>query len=606
MSDNSSGISKLLRRKVIMGATVAAALVFMLVGVILWGGFNTAMEATNTLDFCISCHEMEENVYQEYKTTIHFTNRSGVRAACSDCHVPRDWTHKVVRKIQASGEVFHKIMGSVDTPEKFNEKRLTLAKRVWHTMKSTDSRECRNCHDFGTMNPENQKPRARKQHYNAMQRGQTCIDCHKGIAHKKINQELTDEELEKLEAPDPSIKREIAPQWVAFFEGGGEQSQTDAGTEEAPAASEEAPAPAAAPEAAAPEASQEPATVASAEPAPAAAATPAEATPAAAGNGGGVDKGIDWNKASSTEVGVFYPGLASMEWVLNGRDHGGARPLKAGDRCFDCHAEEIADIGKKIVTGKKLEPKPIPGKRGSIPVTVQATHDNDYLYLRFLWKDGPHAPVPFANGGKMDPKNASKIAMMLATDDVEYVDRAGCWATCHHDLNAMPDAPSKDLIEANPAKGHYNWDGAISKYIEESRTSIEISGKDGSPRGGWDKLKREDEIKAVFDAGQYLDIMRYKINEGITEDGYVLADRHMQGGGAAQFSGGLKDGTWTVVLKRKLKGDKPGDLSLAADQLYNVGFAIHDDYSLGRYHHVSLGYKLGFDNEEAEINATAQ
>ena len=25
-------------------------------GIIFWGGFHTALEATNTLDFCISCH----------------------------------------------------------------------------------------------------------------------------------------------------------------------------------------------------------------------------------------------------------------------------------------------------------------------------------------------------------------------------------------------------------------------------------------------------------------------------------------------------------------------------------------------------------------------
>ena len=49
-------------------------------GVIFWGGFNTAMEATNQESFCIGCHEMEENVYQEYKDTIHYSNRTGVRA----------------------------------------------------------------------------------------------------------------------------------------------------------------------------------------------------------------------------------------------------------------------------------------------------------------------------------------------------------------------------------------------------------------------------------------------------------------------------------------------------------------------------------------------
>ena len=121
-------LKSLLSKKVMYGATVTAALFFMLVGVIFWGGFNTAMEATNTMEFCISCHEMEENVYQEYKHTIHYQNRSGVRASCSDCHVPDPWVHKIVRKIQASNELLHKALGSIDTPEKCDAKRLTLAK----------------------------------------------------------------------------------------------------------------------------------------------------------------------------------------------------------------------------------------------------------------------------------------------------------------------------------------------------------------------------------------------------------------------------------------------------------------------------------------------
>jgi cytochrome c-type protein NapC len=38
-------------------------LIGVVAGIIFWGGFNTAMEATNTETFCISCHEMEVNVY---------------------------------------------------------------------------------------------------------------------------------------------------------------------------------------------------------------------------------------------------------------------------------------------------------------------------------------------------------------------------------------------------------------------------------------------------------------------------------------------------------------------------------------------------------------
>jgi len=154
-------------------------------GIIFWGGFNTAMEATNTLEFCTSCHEMHDTVYQEYKKTIHFSNRTGVRAICSDCHVPKDWVHKVARKIQASNELYGKVMGTISTPEKFEAKRLALAENEWKRMKGSDSRECRNCHSFEGMNTEAQKQRARKQHEMALRDKNTCIDCHKGIAHQK-------------------------------------------------------------------------------------------------------------------------------------------------------------------------------------------------------------------------------------------------------------------------------------------------------------------------------------------------------------------------------------------------------------------------------------
>lgn len=154
-------------------------------GIVFWGGFNTAMEATNTLEFCISCHEMRDTVYQEYKQTIHYSNRTGVRAICSDCHVPKDWLHKMARKIQASGEVYGKIVGTIDTPEKFEAKRLTLAQHEWERMKKADSRECRNCHSWDGMSADKQKQRARKQHELAQKNNETCIDCHKGIAHHK-------------------------------------------------------------------------------------------------------------------------------------------------------------------------------------------------------------------------------------------------------------------------------------------------------------------------------------------------------------------------------------------------------------------------------------
>lgn len=571
-------------RKVMFGTTVGASLFFMIVGVIFWGGFNTSMEVTNTMDFCISCHEMEENVYQEYKKTIHYTNRSGVRATCSDCHVPRPWIHKVVRKIQASNEVLHKVLGSIDTPEKFDAKRLTLAKNVWGAMKSTDSRECRNCHNFDSMKPEDQKKRSRKQHAKGMADGSTCIDCHKGIAHKKVHDQLSEEELEEISKPDPDNMRPIAPQWQAFIDNGNklvkkEDSSSETAPEAAPEVAETKP-----------------------EAAPAPAAKPAKSSSASSSK-------VNWTGVEAKEVVLFYPGQASMEWVMKGSDHGGKRAFMTGDRCFDCHEEEEVDIGEVITTGEKLEPTPIPGKRGGIAMKVQAKHDANNLYMRFQWKDaGKHNPVPFVSGGKMDPKNPIKLAVMLTTDseenpDVEYAERAGCWQTCHHDVNYMPHQPDKSVLKSSPQAKQLDLSGGFTKYLKESRTAIEIEGKNGKKRGGWDKLKSQAEIDALLKKGAFMDLLRYKSGTGESEDGYILAERVMTGGQGVSFTGGLKGGIWTIEMTRKLTSDKLGDISMATDQMYNIGFAVHDDYTNSRFHHVSLGLKLGFNNEDAEINA---
>lgn len=153
-------------------------------GIIFWGGFNTGMEMANTEKFCISCHEMKDNVYQEYMGTIHYSNRSGVKATCPDCHVPHEWGPKMVRKIKASKELYAKTIGLINTPQKFEAHRLTMAESEWARMKANNSQECRNCHNFDNMDFTAQKTVAAKMHSKAITEGKTCIDCHKGIAHK--------------------------------------------------------------------------------------------------------------------------------------------------------------------------------------------------------------------------------------------------------------------------------------------------------------------------------------------------------------------------------------------------------------------------------------
>jgi cytochrome c-type protein NapC len=183
-----------------VGYLTAAGLFFA--GILAWGGFNWALELTNTEKFCVTCHEMQRNVFVEYQTTSHYSNRTGVRATCPDCHVPKDWEHKIVRKIKASNEILHKLLGTIDTREKFNERRVRLAKSEWARMKATDSRECRNCHNYTYMDYAEQGRRASAQHTKGFAENKTCIDCHKGVAHilPPIEQDIGAPKIEQARA----------------------------------------------------------------------------------------------------------------------------------------------------------------------------------------------------------------------------------------------------------------------------------------------------------------------------------------------------------------------------------------------------------------------
>lgn len=595
------------RRMVLFGIPLVGAGAAFILGIIFWGGFNTAMEATNTMDFCISCHEMKNNVYEEYKPTIHHQNRTGVQAVCSDCHVPHNWGYKMIRKIKASREIYSKLVGTIDTREKFLDNRLRLAKRVWTAMKETDSRECRNCHTIESMAPEFQVPRARQQHLNAMETGQTCIDCHKGIAHNAVRDQLSDEEIDALEAPNPKHIKEVPQTFLdslAYIEKvEAEQAVVAAAAVKATEDAVTARVAAAVKTALAEEQARQ-----------AAADTPATDTPAGAAATdtppvGSVAAGVDWAAVTPQQMTLFYPGQASFEWVQIGKQHGGARPFtKGGEKCSTCHGKEVRTIGEKIVSGAKLEPTPIPGKRGAIDVALQATHDDENLYLRLQWQDAGHTPVPFVEGGKMDPENQIKVAMMIAGKGIERVEQAGCWATCHNDNRFMPDAPDAAALatagDVATRLGVMDGPlGGVTKYLAESRTDIELKGKN-RPLGGWDLLEDESKIAEYLETGSFMDLLRVG-SGGHVDNGHLL-ERRAEDGAPMAAETQLEGDTWTVVLSRPLAASGPGDVAINPGETYTVGFAIHDDYTAARFHHVSLDITLGLDDAEAAINAVKQ
>jgi len=265
----------------------------------------------------------------------------------------------------------------------------------------------------------------------------------------------------------------------------------------------------------------------------------------------------DWSKAPSRKITVFYPGVTPIEWVTKGTDHSGARVLKKGETCVSCHDEEAAEIGRKIASGEKLEPHPIKGKAGSIPVTVQAAYDASNVYLHFQWKQPPSA-----GSAKMDKDNPVKLAVMLEDNKVDLAGQSGCWTTCHQDVRTMPGVK----------------DDNKTKYV----------------------------VGGSLAGGKYYDLIQFRSGKGQkTVDGYVADKRVMEGGKALVSAvGKLSGDIWTVTFTRKLTGGE-GDIAMQAGKVYNIGFAIHDDHAHGRYHHVSLGYTLGLD-AKADITAVKQ
>lgn len=164
-------------------------------GAIFAGLFNVGLKATNTTEFCTSCHSMQTNL-EELKDTPHWSSASGVHAGCADCHVPKAFFPKMKAKVLAAKDVYHEIMGTIDTPEKYEKHRWAMANRVWDKMRASDSRECKSCHSFDHMDFSAQDKSARNRHQREAEKedGKTCIDCHTGVAHEEPDEPDDEEE----------------------------------------------------------------------------------------------------------------------------------------------------------------------------------------------------------------------------------------------------------------------------------------------------------------------------------------------------------------------------------------------------------------------------
>lgn len=270
----------------------------------------------------------------------------------------------------------------------------------------------------------------------------------------------------------------------------------------------------------------------------------------------------DWSKVPLRSMKLFYPGQASLEWVMNKADHSAVSDIVDKKRsCAKCHEGDANEIGDKIVKGQGvgssksvLEPSPPKGKPGFIPVQFQTAYDAEKIYFRFEWTS------PAGGDKKLDPKNEVKLTMMFdGGGTVDGSNQNGCWATCHQDLRSMKQAK----------------DDKKTKYIKG----------------------------ADLASGKFMDMIQYRSAKGEKAvDGYVADGREVEGGKSLIKAEGRKEGTkWVVTFERALAGLGKGDHSIAAGKVYNFGFAVHEDHTNARYHYVSLGYQFGLDKPMPDV-----
>lgn len=286
---------------------------------------------------------------------------------------------------------------------------------------------------------------------------------------------------------------------------------------------------------------------------------------------------VDWSAVPGKTVNLFYPGQASWEWVMTQTDHSGAPVFKDGKNCSECHdlpgKSEAPAMGEKIVTGKKLEPSPIPGKAGSILATVKMAHDADTFYVHIEF------PNPPSVGEPMGP-DENKVTMMLSDGTVKEADRAGCWVACHDNLATMTSSPEGK---------------AVTKYLMRSRVKM--------TRQGGPDVKPAEEIQAMKADGQTLEYWQAALNSGKPAkafEGYVLASREFKRSQTVAAEAQLDNGIWAVTLSRKMTPGAPYK-DIAAGKTYVIGFAIHGGHTGRRFHWVSFEKTMAIDSGSADF-----
>lgn len=263
-----------------------------------------------------------------------------------------------------------------------------------------------------------------------------------------------------------------------------------------------------------------------------------------------VADGMNWSAIPTTTLTLFHPGQASEEW-LHSAEHPGRAAVKSGIPCLHCHQGHETFIGNRMAQGGKLEPSPIPGKQGTLPLHLQIAYDPNFLYLRASWpsdeagryhehlrytegqwkKYGNYRAHPKVRSGAQPPvyEDRFSIAIFGPGPTLQRIANGGCWAMCHSDLRFMPHHPDKKAVSAHPVLGKNGLRRRdVRKYLALTRTSVNAT-------GGWRHVKPEAERTELRRQGNFVDLMQWRAHRsnpvGMADDGLVDVYRQFDAGG---------------------------------------------------------------------------
>lgn len=279
---------------------------------------------------------------------------------------------------------------------------------------------------------------------------------------------------------------------------------------------------------------------------------------------------IDWSTVPTHDVTLFFPGQSSWEWNLTESSHSGAPKIRQGKPCYACHKGEEGEIGKLIVSGKKLEPEPV-DEPPTIPLKLQAAHDGDQLLLRLAWPDSP----PPAG-------EKTRVTVMFDDGSLKSASVGGCWSTCHADVRGMPSAAP---------------DSKMTKYLATSRTKV-------GRTGGDENYRSPAELSQRIAEGKFLEYWQAQLESGkpaVPVDGYVLKDREKHPKPSVQATASREGNQWVVVLSRPLEAASKEAKDIVPGKTYTLGVAVHRPGMEHRFHHVSFERTLVLDEGEADI-----